>query len=255
MTNNIKHLFTSSVLLSIILTACSDPGSAGYDNSTDGTSEVASVPEKLTTLDLSEAADGTALSEFGFTSGLDSGGNDAFIINNNVIELNTENGWFNFTTSAFEISRNDNGGIRAEWEIKYPETIAENDRELAKFYFTLLSSSGTDTYTFLFKPYLRTGETSYNIEISNSSGSLLQSRTRDTDTDFTSNGSSAAWINFKLELASSGEIRLLIDDVEFMNLTDSAHTDFEKVKFTYRTGEDTRAYNIQIRNISVLPLN
>jgi len=60
---------------------------------------------------------------------------------------------------------------------------------------------------------------------------------------------------FELKLETSGDITLLIDDVPFMTgLPDSSHSLFSKVNFTYRTTADARNYSIQIRNLSVMPL-
>ena len=48
---------------------------------------------------------------------------------------------------------------------------------------------------------------------------------------------------------------LFIDDVVFMaGLSDSSHFLFSKVRFTYRTTADAKNYTIQIRNLSVMPL-
>ena len=251
MTKNVRDFLIILSATVIFLTACSNSGAGSPDGvSSSGTG---STPQQLVSEDFSGASDGTALSVFDYASS-QKNGIDAFIIKNGVIELNTEDGWFNFYTSAFDIDRSENGGVKAEWEVRYPDAIAERDRELAKFYFELLDSSDISTYTLLYKPHLTLSETAFNLELKNSTGTLVQTKTYVEDENFTSNGSSAEWISFKLEMKSDGTIIVSINNIEHINTSDASHTKLAKVKFTYRTGADARTYNVQVRNISVLPI-
>lgn len=143
----------------------------------------------------------------------------------------------------------------AEWDVRYPEIVAAGDQERSKFYLKLTDAAGEVLYRFLFKPYLSPAQAAFNLELASgpSEASLLQVRSRDVDPSFTPTGSSAPWINFKLELYDTGEIKLRIDDIEFMSTTDDDYQVFEGVTFTYRTTADAKNYTIQIRNMSVLP--
>ena len=221
------------------------------DDSNDSSDTGESSVSELIVPDFTEISDGTSLEDYGFTVSLDKKDNESFIINNGVIELNSENGWFDFSTSAFKISRNNGKGITAEWKVRYQETISVTDREKAKFYLTLLDREGNESYSLLYKPYLRSNDGSSNIEFSNASGLLASARTGDKDSSFTSSGSDAEWISFRLNLESDGSISILINGIEHMNLNDSAHTDFSRVKFTYRTGSGSSAYQIQVKDLSV----
>ena len=48
---------------------------------------------------------------------------------------------------------------------------------------------------------------------------------------------------------------MFINNIEHMNLTDSAHSEFSGVRFTYRTGSNSKSYLIQVRSLSVHPLD
>jgi hypothetical protein len=235
----------------LALGACTSPLSTGPGSSPLGGDP---VPTQLDLQDFSGLPDGTSLTDYGYTVDNNGTGSEAFVISSGVIESDAENGWFNFQTPEFAVDRTDAGGVGVEWEIRYPEALGEFDRESAKFYVKLLDDADVEVYTFLYKPYLRTGETAYNLEISNAGGSLLQVASRDIDPSFTPSGASAPWINFKWKLTSAGDIELLIDDVQFMAVADATYSEFSQLRFTYRTGSGSKAYTIQIRNLSVLPL-
>jgi hypothetical protein len=255
-----KTIIVALIVGGFILLGCSNPASFDPKPGTP-------LPTEFTVPDFSGVEDGTLLSELGYevVSSDTPGGNPldvpGFVVNGEVIESDSDDlaGWFDFATPEFEIDRNENGGVIVEWEVRYPESIPSGNSERAKFYLRLTDSEGTNLYRFLFKPYVGADQTNFNLELAKDSTdpetSLQQVRSRDIDPSYTPTGPSAPWINFKFKLEASGEITLLIDDVVFMSgVTDSNHSLFSKVKFTYRTTNDAKNYTIQIRNLSVLPL-
>ena len=216
-----------------------------------------SLPRSLPLQNFSNAEDGTPLVDFGYTVGDDGSGSPAFEIVGGVIQSETNDlaGWFDFAPPRFQIDRSEDGGVIAEWEVRYLEIVAAGDHERSKFYVKLTDATGDVLYRFLFKPYLWPAQAAFNFEPASgpSEASLLQVRSRDVDSSFTPTGPSAPWINFKLELYDTGEIKLQIDDVEFMGTTDDDYQVFQGVTFTYRPTADAKNYAIQVRNMSVLP--
>ena len=85
----------------------------------------------------------------------DVGGSPAFVLVDEVIELDTGDlgGWFDFSTLAFEIDRTENGGVVTARDIRYPETASSGDHERSKSYVKLTDLDGELRYRFLFKPY------------------------------------------------------------------------------------------------------
>ena len=252
-----KVIITILILGGFLLAGCSNPASYGPDSEEP-------LPTEFLSSDFSGVADGTDLSELGYeVVSKDNSGDPldvpGFVVNAGVIESDSDDlaGWFDFTTPEFEISRNEDGGVLVEWEVRYPESIPSGDHERAKFYLRLTDTAGANLYRFLFKPYLGAAQSAFNLELAKDDPetSLQQVRSRDIDSSYTPTGASAPWINFKLKLETSGDVTMLIDDVVFMTgLTDSSHALFSKVKLTYRTTADAKNYTIQIRNLSVLPL-
>ncbi|MEM8608296.1 MAG: Ig-like domain-containing protein [Myxococcota bacterium] len=226
---------------------------------TDTSTVTVVPPSSFPATDFGDAPDGTPLADFGYEVDDNGGGSPAFDVSGGVIASSTDGlgGFFDFTTPLFAIDRDDDGGVIAEWDVRYPETVPGGDQERSKFYVRLTDASGSILYQFLYKPYLSLAEANWNLEIAEgpTETSLLQVRSRDVDPAFTPTGPSAPWINFKFQLLDNGDIKLLIDDVEYMTLTDETYTEFSRVTFTYRTTAEPKNYPIEVRNLSVLPLN
>ena len=240
-----------------------DRGSAGVGGSAGHGGEAGAggqgLPPSLPATDFSKAEEGTPLEDFGYTVADDGGGSPAFVLVDEVIESDTGDlaGWFDFSTPAFEIDRTEDGGVVAAWDIRYPETVASGDHERSKFYVKLTDLDGEILYRFLFKPYLSRAQGAFNLEIAAGpdESSLLQTRSRDVDPSSTPTGDDAPWIRFEFRLTDDGQLVLLIDDVEYMRTTDDTYTVFNGVTFTYRTNADDKNYTIQVRDLSVLPID
>lgn len=222
----------------------------------DTTAVTVNPPPNLPTQDFTGVTDGSPLEAFGYTVDDDGSGSPAFEIVDEAIQSETSDlaGWFDFTTPQFEIDRTQGGGVVAQWDVRYPEAIASGDHERSKFYVKLTDADGNTRYRFLYKPYLSPAQAAFNLELASgpTETSLQQVRSRDVDPVFTPTGAAAPWVNFKLELLDTGEVKLLIDDVEFMSTTDTTYTVFHGVTFTYRTDADAKNYTIQLKNLSVL---
>jgi hypothetical protein len=127
-----KITIVALIIGAIVLIGCSNPSS--FDPK--GGTQSDPLPTEFTEPDFGTVSDGTALEDLGYeVVAADNSGNPltvpAFVVNGGVIESDTDDlaGWFSFTTSEFEIDRDDNGGAIVEWEVRYPETVAAGDHE------------------------------------------------------------------------------------------------------------------------------
>ena len=226
---------------------------------TDNSTVTVVPPSSFPATNFEGVPDGTPLADFGYQVDDNGGGSPAFEVSGEVIASSTGGlgGFFDFTTPLFAIDRAENGGVIAEWDVRYPETVPAGDQERSKFYVRLTDPDGGVLYQFLYKPFLSNAQAAFNLELAEgpTETSILQVRSRDIDTSFTPTGPTAPWINFKFELRDNGDIKLFIDDTEFMSVSDDTYTEFNRVTFTYRTDNDPQNYPIEVRNLSVLPLS
>jgi hypothetical protein len=205
-------------------------------------------------IDLSGAQDGDSPEDYGFVVGKDYACQPAFVINDGVIESDGfVGGWLNLDTPEFYIDRSENGGVVVTWEIRYIDDLPARSRERSKFYIQL-REDGETRYKFEYKPFLNDGD--------NRESSLIVDgvKTSANQITVTPSGSEAPWLKFKMELLDTGEVTVYYDYdgygwTEMIGIVDTSYNIFNGLRFTYRTTPEPRYYRVQLRNLSVLPID
>lgn len=209
----------------------------------------------------------TPITEFGYTSSTVVVDDEelpeevpVFVVRDEVIGTRDldQGGWFELGTPEFFISRDDAEGVVVSFDVRWPDLVAEGDRELAKFYVALTDADGEKTYELEFKPDLRPGEVAYNVRLIVGGETLATARTRDLgfpEADFPTTGESSEWVSFEMYFFDDDDALITINGTEvfYFNREDT-YREFSGLTFTYRTGNAPKNYNILLRNLSVLPV-
>ena len=218
----------------------------------------------LEAIDLSDAQDGDSPEEYGYIVGNDGDGLPGFVIRDGVIEsAGTAGGWLNLDSPDFTIDRSEQGGVVVNWEVRYIESLPDRSRERSKFYIKLTDADDLELYGFEYKPFLNDGdnrEASLIVYGDDPGSGADDVKTSANQTDVTPSGSEAPWLSFRMELLDTGEVTVYYDYdgsgwIEMLSIVDTTYTVFQGIRFTYRTTADPQNYTIQLRNLSVLPID
>jgi hypothetical protein len=138
------------------------------------------------------------------------------------------------------------------WELRYIDTLPNRSRERSKFYIKLLED-GDSRYTFEYKPFLNDGD------CRDSSLIVDGVKTRASQITVTPSGPESPWMKFRMELLDTGEVTVYYDYdgngwIEMIGIVDTSYELFNGIRFTYRTTAEPKYYTVQLRNLSVLPI-
>ena len=202
-------------------------------------------------------------SDYGFSTDNGEDVDDHFAITEEgYIDTSPSPGGWNsaaFTPDLGLFDRNVNGGIAIEWRVMYPceknEGYLTGYRELNKLYIALVDANNTLLYRFMYRP-LTTPQEQQTVDMELTLGGtiLAEARTR----KLVPYGLNAEWIYFKAEITSSN-IGIFMDHdgngyVKYLDVADDTYSQFRKLHFQYRTGEDADNYFMLIDGIAIYPL-
>lgn len=208
--------------------------------------------------DFTEIPGGTP-EDYGFTTNNGECVNDHFAITEEgyIDTSPSPGGWDSaaFTPDLGLFDRNENGGVVIEWQVMYPSENCGSFRELNKLYIALVDSEDNLLYRFMYRP-LTAPQEQQTVDMEFKLGEIMLAEVR-TRT-LVSSGAGASWIKFKAELTSTN-IKISMDHdgsgyVEWIDVMDDTYSQFRKLHFQYRTGEEPKNYYMLIEGISLYPI-